>query len=127
MTSMKICITSYGKTLEDGVDPRFGRCAYFLIVDSETGAAEAVANDSNDAARGAGIASAQRMADIGVEAVITGHVGPNAFNALTAANIHMYIGASSRAAEALERFKKGELEEPKEPSLGPLGMRGGRL
>ncbi len=124
---MKICITSYGKSLEDGVDPRFGRCAYFLIIDSETGAAETVANESNAAVRGAGIASAQRMSDLGVEAVVTGHVGPNAFNALSAAGIRMYIGAVGRVAEALERFRKGELEEPTEPSLGPMGLGQGRL
>ena len=84
---MKIAISSSGKTLDSALDPRFGRCACFLIVDPEDMSFEAFDNQSAALTGGAGIQAAQFLSDQNVSAVITGHVGPNAVQALSAAGI----------------------------------------
>lgn len=84
---MKLCITSKGKTLESRVDERFGRTPYFLIVDTETKEFHAVKNTALTAGRGAGVVAAQILSDMGAEALLTGIVGPNAFQAMKAARI----------------------------------------
>ena len=66
---MKICITSSGENLDSPVNPRFGRCPYFLIVDTETREVQPLANTGVQAARGAGIAAAQTVAEVGCAAV----------------------------------------------------------
>jgi predicted Fe-Mo cluster-binding NifX family protein len=73
---MKICVTSQGKTLGDQVDPRFGRCQFFIIVDMDTLVFEAMENQNAEFSGGAGIQSGQLMAQKGVKAVLTGNVGP---------------------------------------------------
>ena len=90
---MKICVTSQGDNLEAKVDPRFGRCPYFIIVDPETKEFEAIANPNIQALSGAGIQSAQLVAGKGVEAILTGNVGPNAFQTLQAAGIKVITQA----------------------------------
>jgi len=108
---MKICVTAQGNNLEAQVDPRFGRCQYFMIVDPETLQYEAISNPNIDAQGGAGIQSGQIMADKKVKVVITGNVGPNAFQTLNAAGISVMTGASGSIREAIEKYKKGELKE----------------
>ena len=76
---MKIAISATGLTLEDEVDPRFGRCQHFIVADTETKEFEALDNSSATAAGGAGISAAQMIAGKGVEAVLTGNCGPNAY------------------------------------------------
>lgn len=115
---MKICVTSTSNNLDAQVDPRFGRCAYFLIVDSETLEFEAIANVSQDASSGAGIQAAQTIANKGATVVLTGNVGPNAFQALNAAKIDIITGASGTIKEALEKYKKGELNKTSAPTVG---------
>ena len=115
---MKIVITSTGKDLNSELDRRFGRCAYFLLVDTETNNVEAMDNSAAAAGGGAGIAAAQLIINKGINALITGNVGPNAFQALSAAGIEVYGGAEGRASEVLERFKKGELTKVQTPSVG---------
>lgn len=128
---MKLCITSTGMTLESAVDERFGRAPYFLIVNTETKEFHAVGNTALTAGRGAGVVAAQILSDMGVEALLTGIVGPNAFQAMKAARIKVYEGASETdtAAVALDKFKKGMYREASGPSGGPgrgRGFRGGR-
>ena len=79
---MKLCITSSGQNLDDTIDPRFGRCQYFIMVDSESMRFEAIQNPAISAGGGAGIQAAQLVANQGAEVVLTGNVGPNAFNTL---------------------------------------------
>ena len=109
---MKIVVTSQGETLESKVDPRFGRAKNFILLDTETGKFEAIDNTQNlNAAQGAGIQAAQNVTNTDAEALITGNCGPKAFKVLSAASIKVYIGAEGTVAEAVEKFKKGELEE----------------
>ena len=107
---MRIAVTSQGPTLGSQVDPRFGRAKRFLVLDTDTDEFSAHDNTQNvHAAQGAGIQASRAVVDLGVEAVITGNVGPKAFAALQAAGVTVYAGASGTVKEAVERFKAGEL------------------
>jgi predicted Fe-Mo cluster-binding NifX family protein len=115
---VKICVTAAGNTLDAAVDPRVGRAAYFVIVDSETMALEAVPNTAAGAMSGAGIQAAQTIASKGVNALITGNVGPNAFQALASAGIKIVVGASGTVREVIEKYKRGELRETSASTVG---------
>ncbi len=115
---MKICVSATGSNLEAQLDPRFGRCLYLIVVDSETMQFEAIPNMAAGATGGAGIQAAQVIADKGVKVVITGNVGPNAFGALSTAGIEIVTGASGVVKEVVEKFKKGELGKTGVPTVG---------
>jgi len=120
---MKIAITSTGKTLDSEVDPRFGRAAHFVVVDTETMDFSTIENESVAAAGGAGISSAKVVIDTGAEAVLTGNCGPNAERTLTAASVKLYTGVAGTVAEAVELFKSGKLTEAAGPNVQPrFGM-----
>jgi predicted Fe-Mo cluster-binding NifX family protein len=107
---MKIVVTSQGENLNSPVDPRFGRGQWFLVLDTESGEYRSVDNAQNlNLAQGAGIQAAQNVSGLGAEAVLTGHCGPKAFRALSAAGIKVYVGAQGTVSETVERFKSGEL------------------
>ena len=117
---MKVAITSSGNSLDSPLDLRFGRAQNFIVVDMDTGAHEVVSNDQNvNAAQGAGIQAGKNVIDTGAEAVITGNVGPKAYQTLHAAQIKVYVYPDENATvqEALERFKKGELQETAEANV----------
>jgi len=126
---MRVCITSTGANMDSEMDPRFGRCQYFLFVDPQSLELEAMENPNLGAAGGAGIQSAQLVANKGVEAVITGQVGPNAFTTLQAAGVKILIGASGKVREVLEKYKKGQLSSfgqgPSVQAHFGMGMGGG--
>lgn len=110
---MKIAVSSLGEDMDSMVDERFGRCKAFLIVDSETMDFEVLQNAGISATGGAGIQAASSLADKGVNAVITGSVGPNAFSTLSAAGIKQFVGAGGKTIrDAVEMQKRGELNEP---------------
>ncbi len=106
---MKICISSTGNSVDSTMDPRFGRAAYFVITNTDSMESEIIPNSAANSGGGAGITSGQLMVDKGVEAVITGNVGPNAMNVLKAAKIEIYRGESVSVQENVEKFKKGLL------------------
>jgi predicted Fe-Mo cluster-binding NifX family protein len=113
---MRIVLTTVSPDIESEIDPRFGRGACFLIVDPETLEWQAVSNPAISAPGGAGIQAAQFIVDRSCDAVLSGDFGPNAFNALKAAGISMFLYGSCRTAqEAIQRFKSGQLEEPHAP------------
>ena len=114
---MKIAVSSSEGNVDSPVDPRFGRCRIFLIVDMETMKAEPVTNSSIYSAHGAGIGAAQKVASIGVKAVITGHVGPNAYTALSKTDIKIYTGATGTVKDALTQYNKGKLKEATNPTV----------
>lgn len=124
---MKIAVSAVGNTLDAQVDRRFGRCSNFIIVDSETMTFEAIPNVAADAMGGAGIQAAQMIASEGVKVLITGNVGPNAFQTLSSAGIEIVVGASGTVRESVEKFKKGELSKTGAPTVhGHFGMGKGR-
>jgi len=112
---MKVAISSSGDTLQSNVDPRFGRCPYYIIYDTESGSFKAIENKSSLAAGGAGIQAAQMISNMNVESLITGNVGPNAFRVLSAASIKIYSGVTGSIKGAIEKFKKGEYKQ----TIGP--------
>ncbi len=109
---MKVAVSALGPTLEDGVDSHFGRAHYLIVVDSETGEFEAIDNAANKGAMGgAGIGAAETVSDRGAGAVVTGHLGPNAFKALQAAGIPGYTGIGRTVREAVAAVVAGELDQ----------------
>ena len=114
---MKIAVTSVGPSLDDQVEPRFGRCTYFLIIDPETMELETLKNPNIAAGGGAGIQSAQLMAERGVQAVLTGNCGPNAFQVFNASGIQVIVGISGPVRQAVEQFKAGAFTEASQANV----------
>ncbi len=123
---MKIAITATGADLRAQIDPRFGRAQYFIIVNPETMEFEAIENTGLNAAHGAGIQSAQLMSSKDVTAVITGSVGPNAFQTLTAAGIQIFQSPVGTVAQAIEAYKSSRLQPITQfgPAYAGMGMDG---
>jgi len=114
---MKIAITATGANLEANVDPRFGRCACFLVVETDDLSFEAVENPNVALGGGAGIQSAQLVAAKGVTHVLTGNCGPNAYQTLSAAGIVIVTGCSGAVRDAIEQYKTGQLLATGEPNV----------
>lgn len=124
---MKICVSAASNRIDSPIDPRFGRCPYLLIIDSENMQFEVIQNLASGATGGAGIQAAQTIARTGVKVLITGNVGPNAFQALSAAGIKIVTGASGTVRETIEKYKRGELSETGAPTVrGHFGKGSGR-
>ena len=112
---MKICITSEDNTLDSRVDPRFGRCPYFIFIETDTLEFEAAQNPNIEAMGGAGVQSGQFVAEKKVKAVLTGNIGPNAFQTLQTAGVDVITGISGTVKETVEKYKKGNFK----PTGGP--------
>jgi predicted Fe-Mo cluster-binding NifX family protein len=125
--AMKIAVTSTGSTLDDMVDPHFGRCAYFLLIDPQTLDFEAIQNPNVAQTGGAGIQAAQLMAEKGVSAVLTGNCGPNAFQVFNTAGIQVITGVSGQARQAVQQYNAGALSSASAPNVQRhAGMGAGR-
>ena len=123
---MKIAISSSGKNLDAQLDPRFGRCAYFLIVDPADMHFEVFDNQSAARGSGAGNQAAQFLAGQNVDAILTGHVGPNAVQTLAAAGIDIFTEQRGGIEEVVNRYKSGALESTTQSTVsGHFGMGGG--
>lgn len=109
---MKIAVTSEGPQLDDQLDPRFGRAAGFVVVDLDSMDTEYIDNGQSQVmAQGAGIQAAELVARAGVTCLLTGYVGPKAFQALAAAGIKVGQNLEGLTVrDALERFKNGQVE-----------------
>jgi len=114
---MKIAVTSTGPTLDDNVEARFGRCPYFLIIDTDTMQYEAIENPNIALGGGAGIQSAQLMSEKGVTTVLTGNCGPNAFNVFGQAGIQVIVGVSGPVRNAVEQFKARAFSSASGPNV----------
>jgi predicted Fe-Mo cluster-binding NifX family protein len=107
--AMKIVVTAQGPDLNSPVDERFGRAAFLIVIDTDSGKFESIDNTANvEAARGAGVQTAQRVADAGVEAVVTGRTGPKAEMTLQSAGIKIFLTDARTVSEAVEKFKRGD-------------------
>jgi predicted Fe-Mo cluster-binding NifX family protein len=111
--NMKLCVSSTGEVKNSRVDTSFGRAPFFLIIDMESKEMEVIENTAASAGHGAGIAAAQIVSDAGIDAVLSGYVGPNAFEALQASGIRIFEGVagSDTVEEVIDRFGKGEYHE----------------
>lgn len=114
---MKIAVSATDNSLDSSVDPRFGRCRYFIIVDTDTLEFEAIENESMSLGGGAGIQSAQFIAEKGARCVLTGNCGPNAYGTLSAAGVAVITGCSGSVREAVEQFKAGAQRTAAEPNV----------
>ena len=112
-SKMKIAITAKGKgsNLDSEVDQRFGRAEWIIVVDTETGQHQVHDNSLNlNAPTGAGVQTASNIAELGVDAVITGNVGPKAYRTLTAADIDIYLVGQSSVKEAVDKLKAEKIK-----------------
>ncbi|MGC8862506.1 MAG: NifB/NifX family molybdenum-iron cluster-binding protein [Armatimonadota bacterium] len=116
---MKAAVCSAGTTLDSPVDPRFGRCAYFVFVDTDTMEFTAEPNPGVTMGQGAGVAAAQVIASHGAQAVAAGNFGPNAFQALSAAGVKVYSCAAGTVRQAVEQLKAGALPEAGSATVAP--------
>ena len=120
---MKVAISATGPTLDDEVDPRFGRCQHFIIVDPDTMQFEALENTSAMAAGGAGISTAQMIVSQGAQVVLTGNCGPNAYQVLSAGGIQVITGVSGKVRDAIQAYKSGQFQATSQPTVAPhFGM-----
>lgn len=109
---MKVAITSVDGTMEGKVDERFGRTKTFVVYDVDTGKSETVGNDQQmNLAQGAGIQTAQNVVNLGAQAVVSGHLGPKAFQVLKAAGVEAYAATNMSVADALAQYREGSLKK----------------
>jgi predicted Fe-Mo cluster-binding NifX family protein len=114
---MKVAVTAASSSITSQIDPRFGRAPWFVIVDTDSGQVEFHDNQpAQQKQEGAGIQAGQAVGKLGVQAVITGNVGPNAFRALKAAGMQVYLTYAGTVEGAIERLKAGRLTPADQPS-----------
>lgn len=128
---MKIAVSSGSDAgLDSPVDPRFGRCAFFTIIevtDGEVTSVQSLPNTAVSAFHGAGIQSTQMVVNSGVNTIITGNLGPNAFYGLQQAGIPVYSAMPGiLVSQALEMFLQGKLQMITQPGAPHMGMGRGR-
>jgi predicted Fe-Mo cluster-binding NifX family protein len=128
---MLIAVSANDTDLDSAISPIFGRCRYFLLVDSETLSAQSLANPAVGAAGGAGVQAAQFIVEQSVQALITGNVGPNAFAVLQPGGVAVYAHTDGTVRQAVEALAAGSLT-PVMAATGPShvgmarGVGGGR-
>jgi predicted Fe-Mo cluster-binding NifX family protein len=126
---MQIVVTATAGDLDAPASPVFGRCPTYVFVDTQTMDFEAIENPAISASGGAGIQAAQFVVERGAQAVVTGSVGPNAFNVLHAADVSVYTFGGGTVRQAVERYKAGHLSAvaaASAPAHAGMGMGRGR-
>ena len=122
---MIIAISSTNSKATAKVDPRFGRCESFAIIDTQTNAIRFLDNAAKTASGGAGIAAAQQLLDAGADAVCTGNLGPNAFRVLDEANIQAYRVDEMPLMDVVRMLNEGKLETISQAGQAHAGMNRG--
>jgi len=123
---MKVAVSSSGTNLDSQIDPRFGRCAHFVIVNTDDMSFEAFDNEGIALGGGAGIQSSQFVASKGAGAIITGNIGPNAVQTLSATGVEIFMGQTGSVGDAVERYRRGEIKPEGSPNVTDhYGMGGG--
>ena len=102
---MKIAVSATGKDLNCQIDPRFGRCQYFIFVDPETMKFEASENDGLMAIGGAGVQAAQLIVQKGTTVLITSNLGPNTTSTLSASGIKVYLVTGGTVKDVIEGYR----------------------
>ncbi|MBG0780118.1 MAG: NifB/NifX family molybdenum-iron cluster-binding protein, partial [Desulfotignum balticum] len=115
---MKIAVSASGQDLDAQIDQRFGRCDYFLIIDTDTMETQGFPNDHNSQTSGAGVQAAGFVIDKGAAAVLTGSCGPKAMDVFNAQNIPVYTGHAGNVRQAVEAFKNNPSGTSGSPSTG---------
>jgi predicted Fe-Mo cluster-binding NifX family protein len=115
--AVEIVVTANGTDLDAPVSPLFGRCPACVFVDPETMHLEAVENPATGTLRGAGFQAAEIVVERGVQAVVTGNVGPNAFKVLQASGVPVYLSSGGTVREAIEAYKTGRLRPMEEANV----------
>jgi predicted Fe-Mo cluster-binding NifX family protein len=113
---MNICISARGKDPDSEVDPHFGRCNYFLIIDPDAGTVTPIKNPGSEASGGAGIWAAETIVNAGVDTLLTGSVGPNSFSVLSKAGIEIYSKIRGTVSFSLREYQSGKLPILKGPN-----------
>lgn len=108
---MKVLISAVGKDKTDNFDLKFGRCEFFQIIDTETGDIKVLENEGKKSDHGAGIGASQQVINENVDVIITGHLGPNAFEILEDSDIELLSAKGGTVEEVLEDHKNGKLEK----------------
>ncbi|GAI73622.1 unnamed protein product, partial [marine sediment metagenome] len=124
---MRVAVSATGPTLDAEVEPRFGRCPYFVIVDPDTMQFEALENSSATQAGGAGISTGQMIASKGVQVVLTGNCGPNAYQVLSAAGIQVITGVSGKIQDAIQAYKSGRFQATTQSNVAAHSGTGGGM
>ena len=106
---MKVAVSSLGESLDSQVNPRFGRSEIFVIIDTADDRYRVLQNSSVRSSGGAGVETVSLLADQGIDAVVSGYIGPHAQRALDARGIAAYSVASGTVAEVVARLKAGTL------------------
>lgn len=119
---MKVAVTSTGKDLDSMMDERFGRCRYFIIKDTASEGFEVFENEYANSSHGTGVQVAQFVSGKGVQALITGNVGPNAMSVLAGSGIDVFMAKSMTVMQALENFSEGKLSVISGPTRAPHNL-----
>jgi predicted Fe-Mo cluster-binding NifX family protein len=123
----RVVVSSEGYDLDAPASHMFGRCPTYVFVDLDTMEFEAVDNPAANAAGGAGIQAAQYVVEQGVQAVLTGNVGPNAFEVFQSAAVPVFMIPAGTVRQAVEEYQTGTLQESGGANVGAhAGMRGGQ-
>jgi predicted Fe-Mo cluster-binding NifX family protein len=115
---MKIAIASKGKTISSRVDDRFGRCPYFLVLDTQSMTTETIENPGQKEKNAAGIRACQMLITKDIDALVVKNIGHNALVTLTGAGMDVYTVASGTVSAAIEKVKRGELTAAERPTVG---------
>jgi len=119
---MKIGVSSTGPEISSSADPRFGRCSHFAIYDTNDNSYRFISNNAQQAGGGAGIAAAQQMIDEDVEIILTGNMGPNAYNVIKGNSIKVFRIGAATIEKAIQLFREAKLEEISEAGAAHFGM-----
>jgi len=124
---MLIAVSTAEPNLNSQINPHFARCQFFLIINPETMEFEVMDNTRYMADRGAGIPSAQAIIHKGVNVVLTGKCGPNAFYTLSGAGVKVITDVSGPIPEVIKSFIEGKFQSDSQPNpSGDFGMRIGQ-
>ncbi len=124
---MKVAVASQGDNLDAQMDSRFGRCAYFVVVDTDTMEFEAIENTAAQQSSGAGSAAAQMVGETSAEAIVGTNYGPNAAQALQAGGIIMLQAAGMTVAQAAQAAASGQLTPVAQATVADkAGISGGQ-